>query len=114
MGKRKADAAAGLKFVSDNGKAAIGQIQFTESMNGVTPANRQLVQDRLNTLDSSGITCLVRARAMLGRDERTLGLVCPPGSARRVLDLVGIDQLVALYASRDEVARALSCSAEGG
>jgi len=55
-GIRSADAAAGLKFVSDNGKAAIGQIQFTESMNGVTPANRQLVQDRLNTLDSSGIT----------------------------------------------------------
>ncbi|WP_104091121.1 MMPL family transporter [Arthrobacter sp. GMC3] len=55
-GQRSAEAASGLKFVSDNGKAAIAQIQFSESMNAVTPANRQLVQDKLNTLDSSGVT----------------------------------------------------------
>jgi anti-sigma B factor antagonist len=65
-------------------------------------------------LDSSGINCLVRARALLGRDDRTLLLVCPPGSTRRVLDLVGVDELVALYASRDELLRALARSAEGG
>jgi anti-anti-sigma factor len=64
-------------------------------------------------LDSSGINCLMRARALLGRDDRTLALICPPGSTRRVLDLVGIDELVALYASRDELLRALG-SAEGG
>ncbi|MDJ0314074.1 MMPL family transporter [Arthrobacter sp. H35-D1] len=55
-GQRSADAAAGIVFVSENGKAAIGQIQFTESMNAVTPANRQLVQDKLNTLESNGVT----------------------------------------------------------
>lgn len=55
-GQRTADATAGLLFVSENNKAAIGQIQFSESMNAVTPANRQLVQDKLNTLDSSGVT----------------------------------------------------------
>ncbi|ALE91559.1 RND transporter [Arthrobacter alpinus] len=55
-GQRSAEAATGIKFVADNGKAAIGQIQFSESMNAVTPANRQLVQDKLNTLDSSGVT----------------------------------------------------------
>jgi anti-sigma B factor antagonist len=65
-------------------------------------------------LDSSGINCLMRARALLGRDDRTLLLVCPPGSTRRVLDLVGVDELVALYASRDELLRALARSAEGG
>jgi anti-sigma B factor antagonist len=65
-------------------------------------------------LDSSGINCLMRARALLGRDDRTLMLVCPPGSTRRVLDLVGVDELVALYASRDELLRALARSAEGG
>jgi len=64
-------------------------------------------------LDSSGINCLMRARALLGRDDRTLALICPPGSTRRVLALVGVDELVALYASRDEVLRALG-SAEGG
>lgn len=55
-GQRTSDAAAGLLFVSENNKAAIGQIQFSESMNAVTPANRQLVQDKLNTLESSGVT----------------------------------------------------------
>lgn len=55
-------------------------------------------------LDSSGIACLMRARALLGRDERTLGLICPPGSARRALEITGVDELVALYASRDELA----------
>ena len=65
-------------------------------------------------VDSTGITCLMRARALLGRDDRTLGLICPPGSTRRVLDLVGVGELVALYASRDEVLRELARSAEGG
>jgi anti-sigma B factor antagonist len=59
-------------------------------------------------LDSSGIACLVRARALLGRDDRALALVCPPGSARRVLELTGIDELVPVYGSRDELARALT------
>ncbi|MGO4384982.1 MMPL family transporter [Specibacter sp. RAF43] len=54
-GERTAQAASGLKFVSGNGKAAIVQIQFTESMNAVAPANRKLVQDTLNSLDGSGV-----------------------------------------------------------
>jgi anti-sigma B factor antagonist len=56
-------------------------------------------------LDSSGIACLMRARALLGRDDRELALICPPGSARRALELTGFDELVALYRSRDELAR---------
>jgi anti-sigma B factor antagonist len=69
---------------------------------------------KVGFLDSSGINCLMRARALLGRDDRTLELICPTGSTRRVLDLVGMDELVALYASRDELLRALVRSAEGG
>jgi anti-sigma B factor antagonist len=57
-------------------------------------------------IDSSGISCLVRARALLGRDERPMALICPPGIARRALELTGIGELVALYASREELARA--------
>lgn len=56
MGQRSAEAASGLRFVSENGKAAIGQVQFAESMNAVTPANRQLLQDKLNTLESNGVS----------------------------------------------------------
>lgn len=54
-------------------------------------------------LDSCGIHCLVRARAMLGREDRPLALICPPGNVRRVLGIAGIDELVALYDSRDEL-----------
>jgi anti-sigma B factor antagonist len=58
-------------------------------------------------LDSSGIHCLVRARALLGRDDRALALICPPGNVRRVLNLAGIDELVPVYGSREELMRAL-------
>jgi anti-sigma B factor antagonist len=59
-------------------------------------------------LDSSGVACLVRARALLGRDNRALALVCPAGNVRRVLELTGIDELVPVYGSRDELTRALA------
>jgi anti-sigma B factor antagonist len=61
-------------------------------------------------LDSSGIHCLVRARALLGRHERALALICPPGNVRRVLEMAGIDELVAVYGSREELTRALTPS----
>jgi anti-sigma B factor antagonist len=59
-------------------------------------------------LDSTGISCLVRARALLGQDDRPLALICPAGIARRALELTGIDQLVALYSSREDLADAES------
>ncbi|MFC8302239.1 MMPL family transporter [Specibacter sp. NPDC057265] len=55
-GERTLAATEGVRFVSENNKAAIGQIQFSESMNAVTPADRQLVQDKLNTLGEDGVT----------------------------------------------------------
>jgi anti-sigma B factor antagonist len=58
-------------------------------------------------LDSTGISCLVRARALLGQEDRPLALICPRGIARRTLELTAIDQLVPLYSSREELARAL-------
>jgi anti-sigma B factor antagonist len=58
-------------------------------------------------LDSSGINVLLRVRALLGREERALALVCPPGQVRRVLELTGIDDLFALYPTREDAARAL-------
>jgi anti-sigma B factor antagonist len=58
-------------------------------------------------LDSSGINVLLRVRALLGREERVLALVCPPGPVRRVLQLAGIDDLFALYPTREDAARAL-------
>ena len=58
-------------------------------------------------LDSCGIHCLVRARALLGRDDRPIALVCPPGNVRRVLELAALDELFPLYRSRAELSAAL-------
>jgi anti-sigma B factor antagonist len=58
-------------------------------------------------LDSAGVSVLLRTRALLGQSERPLLVVCPPGRVRRVLEVVGIDDLFALYASREEAASAL-------
>lgn len=55
-GERTISATEGIRFVSENNMAAIGQIQFSESMNAVTPENRQLVQDKLNVLNGDGVT----------------------------------------------------------
>ena len=58
-------------------------------------------------LDSSGVSVLVRARAVLGREERPLVIVCPPGPARRVFEVAGIADLLALFDSREEAAASL-------
>jgi anti-sigma B factor antagonist len=61
----------------------------------------------LEFLDSSGIRVLLRARALLGREDRTLALVCPPGPVLRALELTGVSDLFPIYASRDAAACAL-------
>ena len=58
-------------------------------------------------LDSSGVTVLLHARAVLGREERDLVVVCPPGPVRRILEMAGIDDLFAMFDSRDEAAALL-------
>ena len=61
----------------------------------------------LDFLDSGGIRLLLRARAMLARQDRTLVLLCPPGPVHRALDVTGVTDLFTIYASRDGAARAL-------
>ena len=58
-------------------------------------------------LDSSGVSVLVRARAVLGREERALLIICPPGPARRIFELAGIDDLLELFETRDQAAASL-------
>ena len=58
-------------------------------------------------LDSTGLRLILRARAMLARDERGLAIVCPPGPVRRLFEVVGIADLLFLYATREEAAAAL-------
>ena len=58
-------------------------------------------------LDSSGLNVLLRARALLGRDERGLAVICPPGPVRRLFEIAGICDLLVLFDSREEAAAAL-------
>jgi anti-sigma B factor antagonist len=61
----------------------------------------------LDFIDSSGLHVLLRARGLLGREDRALAVICPHGPVRRVFELSGQSELFALYASRDEAAAAL-------
>jgi anti-sigma B factor antagonist len=58
-------------------------------------------------LDSSGVSVLVHARAVLGREDRTLLIVCPPGPPRRIFELSNIADLLALYDTREQAAASL-------
>jgi anti-sigma B factor antagonist len=58
-------------------------------------------------LDSSGLHALLRARALLAREDRPLALLCPPGTARRVLDLAGTLDTFAAYSSPEALEAAL-------
>ena len=58
-------------------------------------------------LDSSGVHVLVRARAVLGREERELVVVCPPGPARRIFEMAGIADLLALFDTCEDAAASL-------
>lgn len=61
----------------------------------------------LEFVDSSGLRLLLRARALLAREHRALAIVCPPGPARRLFEVVGIADLLFLYRSREEASAAL-------
>jgi anti-sigma B factor antagonist len=58
-------------------------------------------------LDSTGLHALLRARALLAREDRPLALLCPPGTARRVLDLAGTLDTFAAYSSQAQLESAL-------
>ena len=58
-------------------------------------------------LDSSGVNVLIRARALLGGEDRELAVICPPGPARRILEITNIEDLLVLFNSRDQLAKSL-------
>lgn len=58
LGARQLEASKGLRFVSDDGKAAIAQVQFRTSINGLTPDVRQQVQDIVKEVSAANVTAL--------------------------------------------------------
>ena len=61
----------------------------------------------LDFIESTGLQVLLRARGLLGREDRALAVVCPHGPVRRVFELSGLSEMFALYPSREEAAAAL-------
>ncbi|KUM37193.1 MMPL family transporter [Arthrobacter sp. EPSL27] len=58
LGARQLEASEGLRFVSEDGKAAIAQVQFTTSINGLDPEVRQQVQDIVGEVSAADVTAL--------------------------------------------------------
>jgi anti-sigma B factor antagonist len=58
-------------------------------------------------IDSSGLTTLVLAHRRMDNPVRRLGVICPAGPVRRVLEIAGIDRVMPVHASRHD-ARALT------
>ncbi|KIA74158.1 MMPL family protein [Arthrobacter sp. MWB30] len=56
LGKRQAEASEGLRFVSNDNKAAVAQVQFKTSINAVDPAVREEVQEIVHGVSSAGVT----------------------------------------------------------
>jgi anti-sigma B factor antagonist len=61
----------------------------------------------LDFIESTGLQVLLRARGLLGREDRELAVVCPHGPVRRVFELAGLSELFRLYETREEAAAAL-------
>jgi anti-anti-sigma factor len=70
---------------------------------------RKIVLDLsdLEFIDSSGLQVLMRARGLLGREDRALAVVCPHGAVRKVFELSGCSDLFALFPSREAAVAAL-------
>ncbi|MCB5280951.1 MULTISPECIES: MMPL family transporter [unclassified Arthrobacter] len=58
LGARQMEASKGLRFVSEDGKAAIAQVQFKTSINGLKPEVRQEVQDIAKEVSAANVTAL--------------------------------------------------------
>ncbi|MDQ0691879.1 putative membrane protein YdfJ with MMPL/SSD domain [Arthrobacter sp. W4I7] len=56
LGNRQAEASSAIRFVSGDGRAAVAQVQFNTSINGLSPAVREQVQDIAHETSAAGVT----------------------------------------------------------
>ena len=73
---------------------------------GIRESSGALVLDLsgVEFIDSTGLRVLLRARGLLGREDRALVVICPYGAVRRVFELSGLSTVFALYPSREAAA----------
>jgi anti-sigma B factor antagonist len=102
---------SGAPGVAVRGEVDINTVaQLSEALDhAVRESSGALIVDLSDVvfLGSTGLTALVRARAQLGREDRALVVVCPPGPVRRLFELVGIVDLFELFDSSEEAAASL-------
>ena len=108
ISETKISGARGLRSAATSTRSTA--TRFTEAVEfAVWGTQGAFVLDltELEFLDSSGLHALLRARAVLAREDRPLALLCPPGPARRVLDLAGTLDTFAAYSSHEALEAAL-------
>lgn len=101
----------GAPGLAVHGEVDIASVPGLEAVldDGIRESEGAFVLDLsdVDFIDSSGLHVLLRARGLLGREDRSLALICPPGPVRRVLEVSGIVDLFFIYGSREEAAAAL-------
>lgn len=77
--------------------------QVVQVFDGIGDGGPRIVIDLLDTsfIDSTGLTTLFRAHKRFEDDPREFCLVCGPDNAevRRVIDLMGFDEVFTIYPS---------------
>ena len=65
---------------------------------------RRVVVDlaEVTFVDSTALGVLIGAAKRLQRAQGSLGIVCPPGSIRRLLELTSLDSVIDIYATRKD------------
>ena len=84
------------------------RLQEALSSSAVTGSDAVMVDlSEVAFMDSTGLSLLLELDAELRRRGGRLAIACPPGAARLLFDVTGIDEHVQLYASRDAAEAAL-------
>ena len=105
---RDLDGAPGVALAGEADVACVPEL--TEALDAaIRDSEGAFVVDLtdLDFLDSSGLSALLRARALLGQSDRAMAVICPIGPVLRLFKLSGVDDLLFLFRSREEAAAAL-------
>ncbi len=79
----------------------------------IDEGGRRLVIDlsEANFIDSTGIGVLVGALKRLRDVDGSLAVVCPDDAMRNIFEVVGLEGVIPLHASRDDAVRAIAAAA---
>ena len=78
-------------------------------LEGIEHGARCVVVDlsAVTFIDSTALGLLIGAGKRLLRAQGSLGIVCPHGGVRRLLELTGLDSVFVIYGTRKEALSAL-------